>query len=204
MFIALEGLDGAGKSTQIARLGLWLQAQQWDVVRCRDPGSTALGDAIREILLHRSAGSMGMRSEMLLYMAARSQLVDQVIRPALDRGAAVVSDRFLLSNIVYQGYAGGLPPETLWQVGLIATGGLLPDRTFVLDLPPEEAIARMQRPLDHLERRSLEYRQAVREGFLTEAQRNPERVSVVSATGSPEEVWGRLEQAISSWLQNRS
>jgi len=111
-FIALEGIDGAGKSSQIAALVAWLGARGRRVVTCRDPGSTAAGDAIRAILLDRHDLHLAPSAEMLLYMAARAQLVSEVIAPAVARGDWVVSDRYLLSNIVYQGHAGGLDPET--------------------------------------------------------------------------------------------
>ena len=107
-FIALEGPDGSGKTTQAARLVGWLRDQGQEVVACRDPGGTGLGDRLRSILLDRSELTISLRSEMLLYMASRAQLVEEVIQPALTAGKIVVSDRFLLSNVVYQGYAGGL------------------------------------------------------------------------------------------------
>src|SRR4051794_2636421 len=107
-FIALEGPDGGGKTTQAARLVAWLRERCPNVVACRDPGETTLGEQLRSILLSRSSTRIGIRAEMLLYMASRAQMVDDVIRPALEAGAIVVSDRYLLSNVVYQGYAGGL------------------------------------------------------------------------------------------------
>ena len=107
MFLSIDGGDGTGKSTQSELLCRWLGEQGREVVACRDPGSTPLGEAVRKLLLHRHDLEIDRRSEMLLYMAARSQLVEQVIRPALERGEVVVSDRYLLANVVYQGYAGG-------------------------------------------------------------------------------------------------
>lgn len=147
MFISIEGGDGTGKSTQIRLLCEWLHEGGRDVVLCRDPGTTRLGEAVRELLLHRNDLSMGRLSEMLLYMAARAQMTEEVIRPALEQGKTILSDRYLLSNVVYQGHAGGLPIATLWEVGQVATGGLLPDLTLVLDVPLEVAAARMQAPL---------------------------------------------------------
>ena len=135
-FIVLEGIDGSGKSSQVAPLVEWLRGRGHDVVACRDPGATPAGDAIRQILLHRQEIPLGPTTEMLLYMAARAQLVSAVIAPALERGAWVVSDRYLPANIVYQGHAGALDPEIIRSVGGIATGGIAPDLVLLLDLDP--------------------------------------------------------------------
>ena len=143
LFLALEGPDGGGKTTQAARLAAWLRDDGFDVVSCRDPGSTKVGDRLREIVLDRDSVHLSIRSEMLIYMASRAQLVDEVIRQALAAGRVVISDRFLLSNIVYQGFAGGLPVEDLWRIGQIATAGLLPDLTLVLDVSPGTARVRV-------------------------------------------------------------
>ncbi len=142
MFFAFDGLDGTGKSTQMNLFIEWLETAGHDVASCYDPGSTPLGEQIREMLLgHRLP--ICRTSEMLLFMAARAQLVEEVIRPALDAGRVVVSDRYVLANVVYQGYAGGLDVETVRRIGHTATGGLLPDRVFVLDLAPEVAAGRI-------------------------------------------------------------
>ena len=132
MFLSIDGGDGTGKSTQVELLGAWLREQGHEVVACRDPGSTPLGEAVRGILLDRHDLHIDRRSEMLLYMAARAQMVEEVIRPALAEGKTVLCDRYLLANVVYQGYGGGLDVATLWEVGRVATGGLMPDLTIVL------------------------------------------------------------------------
>jgi len=119
MFIAIEGADGTGKTTQVERLCRWLEEKGHKVVRCRDPGGTALGEAVRDILLHRQTVPLDTRAEALLYMASRAQLVAEVIRPAVEAGYIVVSDRYLLSNIAYQGYGFGLSVETLRQIGTL-------------------------------------------------------------------------------------
>ncbi len=152
MFFSIDGGDGTGKSTQIERFCQWLRDEGHQVVACRDPGSTPLGEAVREMLLHQDDLAIGRTSEMFLYMAARAQLVGEVIRPALEAGKVVVADRYLLANVVYQGHGGGLDVPTLWQVGEIATGGLMPDLTLVLDLPSEAAAARISRSPDRMER----------------------------------------------------
>lgn len=170
-FIALEGPDGSGKTTQAALLAAWLRDHHGlDVVTCRDPGGTDLGDRLRSLLLDRSQIAIDMRSEMLLYMASRAQLVAETIRPALDRGQIVVTDRFLLSNVAYQGFAGGLGVDQVWQVGQIATNGLFPDLTFLVDVTLEVAKQRLGTGRDRIEDRSDDYRRQVRQGFLDQAQ----------------------------------
>ena len=126
LFLSIDGCDGTGKSTQMELLTGWLTSSGHDVVVCRDPGSTPLGEEVRGLLLDRADLQIHRRSEMLLYMAARAQLVEEIIRPALESGKTVVSDRYLLANVVYQGHAGGLDVETLWEVGRIATDSVSP------------------------------------------------------------------------------
>jgi len=188
MFISVDGIDGAGKSTQMDLLEAWLGARGYEVVRFRDPGATQLGEAVREILLHREEIPIAMRSEMLLYMAARAQLVDEQIRPALESGKTVLCDRFLLANVVYQGCAGGLDVEAIWQVGQIATGGLKPDVTIVFDLDTAIALHRVGTGQDRLEKRGFEYFEKVRQGFLDQVTRASNHTIVVDASPSPEVV----------------
>lgn len=197
MFLSLDGVDGAGKTTQIERLAAWLRAAGREVIVCRDPGTTPLGDELRKILLHREDLGIDRRSEMFLYMAARAQLVEEVIRPALAAGKTVVSDRFLLANVVYQGHAGGLEPEILWEVGRVATGGLAPDLTLVLDLPLEAAAQRLGPVRDRIESRGAAYLQAVRDGFLAESRRQP-RIAVIDARGTPDEVFAQIRAAVAT------
>jgi dTMP kinase len=187
-FLSFDGLDGVGKSTQINLLRDWLVEQGHDVLLCRDPGSTPLGERVREILLHSDEDTpICQRSEMLLYMAARAQLVEEVIRPALAAGKTVVSDRFVLANVVYQGHAGGLDVASLWNVGYVATDGLMPDVTILLDMPPSASHTRLQRPLDRIEKRGEEFRERLRKGFLEEASSNS-NIVVIDAARTVEEV----------------
>ena len=200
-FIVLDGLDGTGKSTQCRLLADRLRGAGHDVVTCVDPGGTALGGQLRELLLHHR-GDIAPPCEALLFMASRAQLVHEIIRPALAAGRIVVSDRFLLANVVYQGHAAGLKVEQLWQVGRLSTGGLEPDLTLVLDLPIETALARRGRPADRMESRGCEYQQRVRDGFLTEARCRPERVRVIDA-GTPvevvhEEIWREVTNVLAT------
>lgn len=192
MFFAFDGVDGAGKSTQIQRFVGWLEAQGRAVKLCRDPGGTELGEAIRELLLGHRHASMSLPTEALLYMAARAQLVAEVIKPALAAGRVVVSDRYLLSNIVYQGHAGGLDPAALWEIGRTATGGVVPDITFVLDLPAEVAFQRLGGQTDRIESRGVQFQERVRAGFLAEAERDPAHIRIIDAQGSADEVAARV------------
>lgn len=195
MFFSIDGGDGTGKTTQVARFVEWLRARGHDVATCRDPGSTPLGEAVRELLLRRHDLRIDRTSEMLLYMAARAQLVEEVIRPALESGKTVVSDRYLLANVVYQGYGGGLDVAALWSVGAVATGGLMPELTLVLDVPAEAAAARLDRELDRMERQGDAFHARVREGFLQEAAKQPGKVVVIDATRSIDEVQAAMRRA---------
>jgi dTMP kinase len=195
-FISLDGLDGAGKSTQCRLLAEWLRSLGWAVTECSDPGGTVLGAELRALLLGYR-GTMAMRCEALLFMASRAQLVAEVIRPALESGQAVLADRFLLANVVYQGYAGGLEPAQVWDVGRFATGGLEPDLTLVLDLPLAEALGRRKASADRMESRGPEFHARVRDGFLAEAERRPDRICVIDAGGSVEAVQEQLRRTVS-------
>ncbi len=196
MFLSFDGVDGAGKTTQLDLFCAWLADRGRNVVRCRDPGTTQLGETIRNLLLDRKSITIDSRAEMLLYMASRAQLVDEMIRPALAAGKAVVSDRYLLANVVYQGHALGLDPATIWDVGRIATGGLRPDLTIVLDLSPEAAEARRRRPLDDIESRGAAYNAAVREGFLREAACDPDAIAVIDSGRAVEAIQADIIAAV--------
>jgi dTMP kinase len=199
LFLSLDGLDGTGKSTQCRLLADWLRRQGREVVACVDPGGTPLGQELRQIVL-APGRHLAPACEALLFMASRAQLVAEVIRPALAAGSVVVCDRFLLANVVYQGHAGLLDVDLLWQVGRLSTSGLEPDRTFVLDLPLEEALARRGRAADRMESRPLDYHQRVREGFLAEARRRPERISVIDARPGINEVQAALRREVDRLL----
>ncbi len=195
MFFSIDGGDGAGKSTQIERFCQWLRDDGHQVVACRDPGSTPLGEAVRKLLLKRLDLNICRTSEMFLYMAARAQLVDELIRPALAAGKVVVADRYLLANVVYQGHAGGLDVPALWQIGQVATGGVMPDLTIVLDMPAAAAAQRLERERDRMELQGDEFHARVREGFLTEARKHPGRIVVIDAALPIERVQAELRLA---------
>jgi dTMP kinase len=203
MFFSIDGGDGTGKSTQVELFCRWLREAGHPLEACRDPGSTPLGEAVRKLLLDHHDLAIDRRSEMLLYMAARAQLVEEVIRPALAAGKTVVSDRYLLANVAYQGYGGGLDVDTLWQVGQVATGGLMPDLTLVLDMPAEAAAARLQRRLDRMERQGAAFHARVREGFLAEAARHPDRIVVIDAARPIADVQADIRAAVAQRMKDK-
>jgi dTMP kinase len=194
-FFSFDGIDGVGKTTQLKLFCEWLAERGVDHVVCRDPGSTPLGERVRKILLEADeATPIGPRSEMLLYMAARAQLVDEVIQPALAEGRTVVSDRYLLANIVYQGHAGGVDVDAIRTVGAVAIAGVRPACTFLLDMDPAAALARVGRELDRVESRGNAYRERLRAGFLAEAQLMGPQVHVVQADLPVETVQSEIRQ----------
>ncbi len=195
MFFSFDGIDGVGKTTQMRLFCEWLASQQLEVLTCRDPGSTPLGEKIRDILLTSDEDTpIGGRSEMLLYMAARAQLVDEVIRPALADGKTLVSDRYLLANLVYQGHAGGLELESIRDVGRVTVDGIWPDCTFLLDMSPKAALDRMGDELDRMESRGDAYRERLRTGFLKEAARPGSTIHVIDADRPVEEIQEEIQE----------
>ncbi|MBL9124371.1 MAG: dTMP kinase [Planctomycetaceae bacterium] len=200
MFFSFDGVDGSGKSTQIALFADWLREEGYPVEVCRDPGSTSLGEAVRKILLDRSQLVIGPTSEMLLYMAARAQMVDEIIEPALAAGKVVVADRYLLANVVYQGHAGGVAVGEIWKVGAVATRGRMPDLTFLLDLPDDAAQARLHRELDRMESRGSDFRRRLRAGYHAEAMRDVNRILVLDASQSIEAVQEQIRHAAAQRL----
>ncbi len=209
MFISLDGIDGGGKSTQVARLAAALQARGYRVQTLRDPGGTPTGEAIRSLLLD-SELAMHRRSEALLFMAARSELVHQQIRPALAAGDLVVSDRYLLANVVYQSIGAAtagspLAPDDLWRVGDWAADGLRPDLTLLLDLAVDEARRRIDRPADRMESRGPEYLEAVRQAFLQQLPKAgaPGSTVVIDASQSPDQVHDIILAKVLAELESR-
>lgn len=202
MFLSLDGVDGSGKSTQCKLLADWLQSCGHRVTLCHDPGGTEIGIVLRRLLLeHR--GHMALECEAMLFMASRAQLTAEVIRPALANQHIVVADRFLLANVVYQGHAGGLNPEQLHSIGLLATGGLEPDLIFVLDVPVAEAQVRRDRPNDRIESRAREFHERVRFGFRAEVQRRPDRIRLLDATQSVDVVQAAIRAEVERLLEPR-
>jgi dTMP kinase len=186
-FVVLDGPDGSGKSTQAALLCESLAKEGRAVELTREPGGTPLGERIREMLLSNEGPGISARAELFLFMAARAQLVEEIVVPALEAGRTVVSERFLLSSVVYQGLAGGVPAGEVEVIGRSATGGLVPDLTIVLDVDAETGLSRLGRA-DRIEMRGRSYHERVRQGFLSLARRDPSRIVVVDGSRPVEEV----------------
>ncbi len=190
MFVSLEGPDGVGKTTQAALLAERLRAVGLEVVQCREPGGTELGEHVRAVLLDPQV-TMGDRAEALLFAAARAEITQEVIGPALERGAWVVCDRFIDSSLVYQGIARGLGIEPILDVSLFATGGVLPARTLVL-----HGVDRRDDEPDRMEAAGADFHARVAEGFLELAALESERIRLVDARGAQEEVARRIWDAL--------
>ena len=194
IFVTFDGPDGAGKTTQLQKLAERLVADGLDVVVTREPGGTAIGEQLRAVLLNPENRSMTGRTEVLLYAAARAQHVEEKIMPALRRGAVVLCDRFIDSSIAYQAYGHGLDRSFVTLVNRFATGGLEPDRTYMLDLPVESGRLRLLKrqqqaaAMDRMEQRDDEYHRRVRDGFLAIAAEQPGRVMVLAAERPEEEI----------------
>jgi dTMP kinase len=203
--ISFEGSEGSGKSTQIARLAEHLQKIGREVVATREPGGTEIGEQIRNIIVHNSKGDeMCAETELLLFTAARAQLVREVIAPAIVRGAIVLSDRFLDSSTVYQGIARNLAPDPVNQINRFAVGNVMPNVTIVIDVPTDVSLARIRQRAsdlpDRMERENIEFYHKVREGYLLLAQQWPERVVVINgsqpADAIEKEIWAAVQQRL--------
>lgn len=191
--ISFEGSEGSGKSTQISLLAAHLQKTGKDVVSTREPGGTEIGEQIRNIIVHNSKGDeMCAETELLLFAAARAQLVREVIAPALLAGKYVLSDRFLDSSTVYQGIARKLAADPVAQINRFAVGNVMPDVTVVIDVPTEVSLARLKQRTtdlpDRMERENIDFYNHVREGYLLLAKNMPERVILVDGTRTPAQV----------------
>ena len=202
MFFVFDGLDGSGKSTQVDRLCTYLKTHG-EVVTCKDPGSTALGEALRSILLEKGQTPIDMRSEMMLFTTARTQLVQEIIKPAIQRGAFVVLDRFVMSTVVYQGHAGKLNPEDIRTVNRFATDGVTPDQTFVFDVPVATAMERIGTARDRMESRGEDYFSAVRQGFLAEAADDPAS-TLIDGTAAIETIESNIRAIVDGLLKQRT
>lgn len=200
-FVTFEGGEGCGKSTQVKRLAEHLRSKGVEVVLTREPGGTRLAELIRGLLKDEREDPPCDRSELLLFLAARAQLVRNVIVPALDSGKWVLSDRFSDSTFAYQGYGRGLPLDSLRLMNCFACEGLKPDLTLLLDVRPDVAAARMRRreaatstSADRIELAGDDFHSRLRAGFLELAKAEPDRMKVIDANGSPDEVWAQILQ----------
>jgi dTMP kinase len=199
-FIAFDGPDGSGKTTQINRFVQRYQDEGLTVQEVREPGGTSIGEQIREILLSPKNDEMTPLSEMLLYMASRAQLVEQEIKPALQRGELVVADRFVSATLAYQGTAGGIPVEWIQQVAEVAVAGCWPSLTIILDVDDETATGRLNPLLDRMELKGKEFHAKVRDGFLQQAQMWPERYCVIDGSMDENTVEKAVLGAVETWF----
>ena len=186
MFVSFEGVDGSGKTTQARLLSEQFASEGREVVHIREPGGTALGERIRELLL--AGETMAPWTEAALFAAARAQLVDEVIRPGLARGADIVCDRYLDSSLAYQGLARGLGVERVLELNLLATGGLLPDRTFLIVLPLDEAENRKEGESDRIEKEGRPFLEQVDSAYRELARVFSQRIKLVDGARKPEDV----------------
>jgi dTMP kinase len=188
MFLSLEGVEGAGKSTLAATLEAGLVACGQTVLRSREPGGTPLGEAVRTTVLDPDLGEVSAWSELFLMLAARAQLVQEVVEPALRRGDFVLCDRFLDASAAYQGAGRGLGIDRVTELNRLATGGLWPDLTLLLDLDPATGRRRQSHRPDRMEGETLDFHRRVREGYLQVARAEPDRFVVLDASRPPEEL----------------
>lgn len=196
-FLTFEGGEGCGKSTQLRSLARELEAAGVQVRLVREPGHTRLGEAVRALLLDPESAGLDARAELLLYEAARAQLVAEVIEPALEEGETVICDRFHDSSTAYQGYGRGLSAQEVARLNEFATGGVLPDRTILLDIDPQIGLARATTGgADRLEQEDVAFHQRVRDGFLAIAREEPHRVRVVDGSGTIEQVGEAIRAAL--------
>lgn len=188
-YFVFEGVDGSGKSTQIAKVEAALQAKGYDVLSLREPGSTYLSEQIRKVLLDPE-NHMDPRAEVLLFSAARAQLISEVVKPALEAGKVVISDRSFWSTLAYQGYARKMNLEELYEISQFAVGHLEPEHVFLLDIDPQLAATRRETRSgeDRIESEGLEFQQKVRKGFLNLAHDNPNCFHVIDANKKTEEI----------------
>ncbi|NWF77490.1 MAG: dTMP kinase [Chloroflexi bacterium] len=200
LFIAFEGGEGCGKSTQARLLLKKLEQQNVPVILTHEPGGTSLGNEIRKALKKKRGSLVSPQAELLLFAASRAQLVAEVIRPALQEGKVVICDRFTYSTSVYQGYGRGLDLATIEMVNNMATGNLHPDLIILLDISPEQGLARKRSLKDRFELEDLSFHRRVREGYLKMAAAEPDRWLVIDASlpkgKIAEIIWGRVSQLL--------
>lgn len=179
LFITFEGFEGSGKSTQIKLLSDFLKKKDYSVLVLREPGSTKIGERLRQILLNKDNASLSETAELLLYLASRAQMVREKIIPALKKGMIVLCDRFQDSTAAYQGFGLGIGRKTISLLGELAALGIRPQLTILLDIGVREGLERIQRDKDRIEQRSLDYHRRVRSGYLSIAKDEPKRIKIV-------------------------
>ncbi len=199
-FITFEGSEGSGKSTQAALVLDYLKEKKAPVTLLREPGGVKIAEAVRNILLDTANAGMGDECETFLYMAARAQLVKEVLVPTLEAGTTVLCDRFLDSTIAYQGYGNGVDVALIRQMGAFAARGIKPDLTLLFDIETEKGLSRTNTKKDRIESRSLEYHHRVRQGYLGLARQEPKRIKVISVDKPKEEIFKRVKSLVDRLL----
>jgi len=200
LFIVFDGSEGCGKTTQVSLLKQRLEAQGRSVLLVRDPGTTRIGEQIRTILLNPDHDEMAMRCEMLLYMAARAQMMAETILPALAEGKTVISDRFVSSTLAYQLGGDGLTAADIRAVADIAIRNRWPDLTLILDMPVKTSMARVRRAKDRIEQRPIAYHEEVRRNYLSQAASDPQRYKIINADREITDVQEQIWSAVTSLL----
>jgi dTMP kinase len=199
-FITFEGSEGSGKSTQTALVFDYLKSKKIPVVLLREPGGVKISESIRKLLLDVNNAGMGDECETLLYMAARAQMVKEVLEPQLKAGKVILCDRFLDSTIAYQGYGNGIDVKIIEQLGLFATKGLVPDLTILFDIQPEKGLARTNLKKDRIESRPLEYHNRVRNGYLDLSKQYSQRIKLIKVDAAKEEIFKKVKIYIDALL----
>ncbi len=205
IFITFEGIEGSGKTTQIALLEEYLYRKGEPVLRTREPGGTKIGDAIRHLLLDLSNSKMDPKAELFLYLASRAQHIAEVIRPALESGKTVLCDRFTDATIAYQRYGREIAAVEVEQAAAVAAKGVSPVLTFLLDIEPKKAVARLtgRREINHLDRESLAFYKRVRDGYLAIARANRKRVMIIPTDRDISNVASEIRDIIDDLLRHR-
>jgi len=209
MFITFEGTEGSGKTTQVNLTMQYLRDKGYDVLLTREPGGTAVGDSIREILLNKDTVQLSPRAELLLFNASRAQLVDEVLRPHLESGGVVLCDRYVDSSVAYQGYGHGLDVQDVIRAVNIATGGLMPDVTIFLDITPEEGLKRRAESslfgeeFNRIDAMSIAFHQRVYQGYTDIGRAEPQRWVCIDAAQSPEQVQRDIVAALEKRFKAR-
>lgn len=205
LFITMEGPDGAGKTTQIDLLRDYLSGKGYDIIVCREPGGTPISEAVRQVILNKDFTEMGNMTELLLYAAARAQLMEEVIRPALLEGKIVICDRFVESSAVYQGIGRNMGIDLVYQVNQFAIGDTVPDLTIMIDLNAEIGISRKkkQTELDRMEREALDFHERVVDGYRQLSQLFPERIYKVDGSRTIEEIHQKIVIQVNKKLHDK-
>lgn len=201
-FIVFDGPDGSGKTTQFHRFVAWCESNTVAVQPVREPGGTSIGEQVRAILLDSSNIEMTVQCELLLYMASRSQLVQERIEPALERGELVLADRFISSTLAYQGMAGGLEEDAIRLVADIAVAGRWPDCLVIFDVDEAVAASRRDAAPDRIESKGVSYHEQVRRGYLEQAKSDPGRTILIDASADEDAVFENLLSSLEEWIRS--